>query len=127
MKSSQLESEFNALSLSMCSQNYFSNLKLIHREPIFNETKNDVCTDHFIQFIFVSSLKLCEFKFFSILVFRAKLALQNPQSALLCVSHCKPSGSVTFEIRKIAKNGYCEKCLYLLIIFSSTLFQTMIL
>jgi hypothetical protein len=42
-------------------------------------------------------------------VCRVKLALGNAQSALLCFYHCKPSGSVTFEIRKIAKNGYFEK------------------
>jgi hypothetical protein len=33
----------------MCSQNSFCDLKLIYREPIFNETKNDVCTNHYFD------------------------------------------------------------------------------
>jgi hypothetical protein len=33
----------------MCSQNYFSDLKLSHQEAIFDETKNDVCTKHYFD------------------------------------------------------------------------------
>jgi hypothetical protein len=95
----------------MCIQNYFSDLKLIHQESIFNETEYDVWTEYFIQFISVSLLRLYKFKFFPASVCRAKLALQKAQSGLFRVYHCKQSGSVTIQVRKIVKNGYYEKCL----------------
>ena len=86
------------LSLNVYSE-FFSNLKLIHEEQIFDEDHKSRLDRMFYVMRFCILIKTTSNSFY-----RTKLALQNAQFALLSAYSCKPPESVAFQILKATKH-----------------------
>jgi hypothetical protein len=96
------------LSLNVYSE-FFSNLKLIHEEQIFDEDHKSRLDRMFYVMRFCILIKTTSIQilgmYFYTSFYRTKLALQNAQFALLSAYSCRPPESVAFQILKATKTS----------------------